>query len=453
VGTARALGFIFAPNRAERSILLGGLGSALLAGALSFGGNQPGMARWVLITVLAVIGLTLCVLALRRRGAPAGLPHMAVTAVVLSLAGLGSIAVLASTLYGVTHSDIACRDDTTVATVVGAAEIRAGHNPYQTYDEIQALAQTCGTLSGTPLRTGEFAGAQSYPTTTQIQRAARDALSNPATSAIERRLSYPAGALLLGVAGETALVLGTVVALAAAAFAVVRKAARGARLAAALAVLAQTSTWTVIDSGHPDGVAIGLSVLAWLAPSPLAGAALLGAACAVKQTTWFLVLPFLVTVWRRDGWRPALLAGGVAGLVFGAINAPFVVLSPAAWLHSLLAPMVDPLFPSGDGLVAPLTNHGFTPGSMLVLSLALGAATLVAALLALRRGRSAAGVAAITGGLALWFGDRSLPQYFIGIGLLAVALIVSASREHHDTSLATSVTLEPQPHLATVASG
>lgn len=424
----QSLSFCFAPSRAERRIVLAALGAALVSGALTFGGSTPDLGRWAAITALGGAGLALCLAALGGRGTPRGLPHLAATATLIALAAVSVTVFVNATVNGMTNGQIACRDDTALATAVGGAELRAGQNPYTTYDEVRAWAATCGTLSGSPLRSGVFAAFQSYPTPAQIHAAADAALHNPSGAAIELRPTYPAGALLAGTGGEIGLVLATLAALGAALIAVVRVAARGARIAASLAVLAQTSLWTVLDSGHPDGIAIGLAVLAWIAPSSTVGAALLGGACAIKQTAWFFVLPFVATVWRRAGPRGALRASAAIGLVFAAVNAPFVLLSPSAWAHAVMAPMLDGLFPQGVGLVAIVTAHGFAPGTLATLGLLPVAAIVVASVLAIRFDSRLAGIGAIAGSLALWFGLRSLPQYFIGVGLLAVALVVTASR-------------------------
>jgi len=437
----------FAPTADERRIVLGALGAALLGGALTFGGTAPGAGRWVLMSVLAVCGLSLCAAALHGARTPRGLPHTAATVTIAVLAVLGSVQAVTATINGFTNPRIACRDDTALATMVGGSEIRAGLNPYVAYDEVQASNQLCGAPSGTPLRSGALAGSVFYPTDAQVQQAARGAFADQSSNAVERRLSYPAGSVLVGVGGQLGLVALTIAALIAAAVAVVRKAAAGARLVTSLAVLAQAGIWTVIDSGHPDGIAIALTVLAWVSPSPLTGALMLGGACAIKQTSWFVVLPFLATVWRRDGWRSALRSGVLITGVFVAVNAPFALAAPVAWTHAMLAPMVDGLFPQGDGLVALLTLHGIAPGAIAILSRLPYAVVIAGALLAVRLDHRLVGIGALAGSLALWFGQRSLPQYFIGIGFLAVALVVTATNHPPSPQSAPGLVARPRTWL------
>lgn len=89
----------------------------------------------------------------------------------------------------------------------------------------------------------------------------------------------------------------------------------------------------------------------------------LGIACSIKQTPWFTV-PFFVAgiaIESRHLNVPVLrtvarYCAHVAG-AFLAINLPFIIWSPAAWLHGVLLPMAQPLIPEGQGLVS-LVTHG-----------------------------------------------------------------------------------------------
>jgi len=120
---------------------------------------------------------------------------------------------------------------------------------------------------------------------------------------------------------------------------------------------------------------------AWLGPLAL------GVACSIKQTPWFAVPFFLLVIAleaRRHHVAVARTVARYASLVaapFVALNLPFFVWSPGAWLHGVLLPLTQPLVPDGQGLVS-LATHGFVrvvhpldlevAGAMLLL--ALGAA-------------------------------------------------------------------------------
>jgi uncharacterized membrane protein len=89
-------------------------------------------------------------------------------------------------------------------------------------------------------------------------------------------------------------------------------------------------------------------------------ALLLGLGCAFKQYCWFFVPFFLLDTLRVHGWREATRRSLIVLGAFLLPNLPFLVLDPSAWLHSLLLPMTDPMFPMGDGFIA-LSLGGLVP--------------------------------------------------------------------------------------------
>ena len=91
--------------------------------------------------------------------------------------------------------------------------------------------------------------------------------------------------------------------------------------------------------------------LRWLGPVSL------GLACSIKQGPWFCV-PFLFVGialeakhagvdWRRE----LLMYASAVGGVFVAVNLPFMLASPAAWLRGVLLPLTSQLLPNGRGIV------------------------------------------------------------------------------------------------------
>jgi len=71
-----------------------------------------------------------------------------------------------------------------------------------------------------------------------------------------------------------------------------------------------------------------------------------------KQLTWFFIPFYAVMVWRQytsiEVLRRLTIAGGVAL----AINLPFILWNTHAWIAGVMAPMVDPMFPMGVGLIS-----------------------------------------------------------------------------------------------------
>lgn len=95
----------------------------------------------------------------------------------------------------------------------------------------------------------------------------------------------------------------------------------------------------------------GAGIASWVGPIAL------GLAMSVKQTPWFVAVFILVALIReasrRDGARWAMPTRYVAvtAITFFAVNLPFIVWSPGAWLHGILLPLNAPLIPAGQGIV------------------------------------------------------------------------------------------------------
>jgi uncharacterized membrane protein len=122
-------------------------------------------------------------------------------------------------------------------------------------------------------------------------------------------------------------------------------------------------------------------VARWVGPIAL------GLACAVKQTPWFAV-PFLVVgiyleARSRGGypWRRSLRYLVTVVGVFAAVNLPFLLWHPAAWVHGTLIPLRGGLVADGQGLVT-VAIHGLTGGVNLDLLSLAGALALIGALAA-----------------------------------------------------------------------
>lgn len=158
-------------------------------------------------------------------------------------------------------------------------------------------------------------------------------------------------------------------------------------------------------------------------------ALLFGVAAATKQQPWILA-PFLA-IWVWHDFEalpiPARLAAVakfavVSAIGFLAVNLPFIVWDPGSWLASVLLPARDQLIPFGSGIsmltqvgIAQLPKHFYTLASfgvwaILVLAYAIHFRVLRLAIW-------------LFPAIVLWFGYRSLQNYFIfWTPLLLVAL-------------------------------
>jgi len=134
-------------------------------------------------------------------------------------------------------------------------------------------------------------------------------------------------------------------------------------------------------------------------------------------------------VWRRDGLAEALRRAGIAAAAFLLINLPWLILSPRAWLSSVLLPLSLPLLPDGSGLIA-LAQAGMLPllpALYTLLELGVWAAALLWAWRMLQRGRlPTAGL--VAGLLPLLVAWRSPERYFLALSTLALAALLLSWR-------------------------
>ncbi len=319
-----------------------------------------------------------------------------------------------------------------------AQQLLAGHNPYVTTDIVAAINQYRQDPSfTTPLRNGPFASHAwaDYPSADERRAAFKtQTAGNPeAVQGFETRMSYPALAFLplvpLMWAGLpngvplTALCWLALVAL------LVMAAPRDLRVWVGLLALADVPLLNAAGIADPDILYLLPLFAAWRWRERGAlSAVTLGLALAAKQLAWFSAPFYVVLVWRERGWRAALgrLAGAVA--VFVAINLPFFINNPRAWLSGVLAPQLDPMFPLGNGLIR-LSLSGVLPLAPTPVYTVLELLAMGAALVWYWRNCQRAPALGYALAVApLFFAWRSLTTYFYFTALPALALLLSARR-------------------------
>lgn len=156
----------------------------------------------------------------------------------------------------------------------------------------------------------------------------------------------------------------------------------------------------------------------------------LGAAACVTQFPWFVV-PFLaVGLWhlrtrelgRRQGGIVVFRFLGLSVLVAAAINAPFVVWGPRAWLSGVLTPLFQKAIPLGQGL-DDLTTFLHVGGGNLDFYTAAAVCVAVSLIVAycfhFDRLRAATFVLP---SVAFLFSTRSMSEYFV---MMVAAWVVS----------------------------
>jgi len=242
-----------------------------------------------------------------------------------------------------------------------------GVNPYGNANIVTAIMKFDTSYpSVTPLRRGALANAYPYPDSSQTEAILETAKSDPngaVPQELESKLSYPAGSflfsapvVLLGLNDLRIFYLVSTIILIAF---IVWKSPPKLRLLLTAAFLVHLELWNYIGAGGGDSLYILFLLLAWIS-SPRNvwfSAALMGMAVATKQIAWLFVPFYLILFVRRNDLKEALKVSCVIGVVFLAFNLPFIVSAPGTWFESVLAPVLDPMFPKGAGIVV-LTVQG-----------------------------------------------------------------------------------------------
>lgn len=347
--------------------------------------------------------------------------------------GLGQTAKMLAA--GVRPPDYA--NDGTTLDHYAAQELLRGHNPYAAVDIVSAVRfLKQDPAHTTPLGAGRFASLYPASLPTDAQRRAVFKTLRPAPpddiAEFESHVSYPALAFLplvpLVWAGVPSVVPFFVLCLFALVALVALAAPARLRPWVVLLALADAPLLDATVAGDLDLLYVVLLLVAWRYwRRHLLSALALGLAVAAKQLTWFVVPFYALWVARHRGRREALKRVAIAGAVFAATNAPFLVNDPHAYLAGILAPQVDRMFPQGNGLIG-LATSGLLPLLPAPAYSALFLSAYAAAVIWFwRRPDSTAAVGFALGTIPLFFAWRSLTTYFYFLALPALGLILAQS--------------------------
>ena len=293
-----------------------------------------------------------------------------------------------------------------------------GHNPY-TDSTMIGLARRFPIQPEwtTPLRVGQFAHRLDYPSQSDLQSTLDTDLKAGSMPEFESKVSYPALSFLTLV--PFALVkdynvlpfyLLSYAALVLLGWRVIQPAMRPWLLVFALA---NVPMWTSTTGGNLDVFTTLLLVGAWLwREKRWTSALLFGLALASKQTAWFLIPFYAILMFRQYGWREVVSRLSIATLVFLVFNLPFMLWDFHAWLAGVLAPISDPMFPLGVGLVGLSTTHLIPYLPQSVYTALEGIAMLGSLAWYWRICRAHPEAALLLAVMPLFFAWRSLPSYF-----------------------------------------
>ncbi|MBX5449291.1 hypothetical protein [Thermogemmatispora sp.] len=342
-------------------------------------------------------------------------------------------------------------NDGTTLDTNAAALLLSGHNPYSDSNFV-SIARTFAIQPEwtTPLRQGRFANRLDYPSDAELEAAFSAALKSGQAPEFEGKVSYPALSFLtlvpfvllhspLRTVNVLPLYLLSYLLIIAIAWRVARQELRPWVL---LLGLANVPMWVSTTGANLDIFCCLLLLLAWLLRERgWLSALLLGLAIATKQPAWFSTPFYLIMVWRLYQPWEAVRRLGIAALTALTVNLPFIVWNPGAFVAGVLAPLNDPMFPLGVGIINLSATHliPYLPEKVyLVFELIAMAAALIWYWQICRSRPEAAFFLAV---VPLFFAWRSLSSYFycaaFPLFVLQVArlrrkaTVRGRGREHH----------------------
>ncbi len=315
-----------------------------------------------------------------------------------------------------------------------------GHNPYTDSNIINVIREfPVEAYWTTPLRVGQFANRLEYPSTSDFRSVMDTDLKAGSAPEFESKVSYPALSFLtlvpfiwLSIYNVLAFYLLCYIVLVAIGWKIARPELRPWVV---LLSLANVSMLMSVSSGNLDVLNILLVVIAWLLRERGWWSALfLGLALSSKQISWFFVPFYAIMIWRQYNLLESARRLSIAGVTALLINLPFILWNYHAWIAGIMAPMADPMFPQGVGIVGLST----TPLLPFLPQMAYSVLELGAMLLALlwywricKERPEAAMVLAI---IPLFFAWRSLSSYFycaaLPLFILMAARPVAAKRRY-----------------------
>ncbi len=324
-----------------------------------------------------------------------------------------------------------------------------GRNPY-TDSNMLDLARKFKLLPDwtTPLRVGQFANRLDYPKMTELSSVLDT--DNKAGNApeFESKVSYPALSFLTLVPftlfknyNVLSFYVLSYLVLIAVAWKMVRPELRPWVL---LLSLANVPMWSSTIGGNLDVFNTLLLVVAWLLRDKRWWSAIfLGLAIATKQIAWYFIPFYIIMVLRNYGLKETVYRTLITSGVGLAINLPFILWNAHAWLAGIMAPIGDPMFPLGVGIVNLSTSHLLPYFPSWVYTVLEGVALVASLVWYWRICKKRPEAAMLLAVLPLFFAWRSLPSYFYCIAYPVFVLM--SSRRTRRSLPAGSVTIPNEP--------
>ncbi len=270
----------------------------------------------------------------------------------------------------------------------------------------------------TPLRQGQFANRLDYPSNAEIQSVLNTSLkANDNVPEFEAKVSYPALSFLTLIPfalfqnyNVLPLYLLSYLLLIFLAWKWVQPEIRPWIL---LLGLANIPMWVSVSGGNLDIFYTLLLVVAWLKRDRRwTSAIFFGLALASKQIAWYFIPFYLIMCLQHYGWKDALYRMLTAGGLALLINLPFILWNPSAWFAGVMAPVHDPMFPMGVGIVDLSITHLIPYLPQSVYSALEGIAMLSTIVWYWRICRKRPEAVFLCATIPLFFAWRSLSSYF-----------------------------------------
>lgn len=418
------------------------LGLALIAvGTLTPGHFRPtDIAYFPFQVVMGTLGSLVAVFA-----ATLSLRQVFGTWVRQTICGIGLVVVIALPVLGVVSGGPGFMrmidgapygNDGAIMDLYAAQQVLHGHDPYLRTNIVLALASiNAPAITTTPLQDGQFRDARAYPSESAVEQAFLNVLKyRPRTvpPEFESKYNYPAGAFLAVLpfawAGLYDMRVLYILALVLMAAYVWFHTSRALRPIIPILFLANVPMVLNAIGGQPDPIyalflMIGLAEWPRRRVSPLA----MGLAVATKQLAWFFAPFYLILVVRKLGWREGARRAGLMALVFLAVNLPFILQSPSGYIDGLSAPMFDPMFPLGLGLVALFSSNLLPMWPKMAFTVIEGATWLGGVSIFARLRTLPIASIPVLAMLPLFFAWRSLDNYFYLVPFLVLAIALAES--------------------------
>lgn len=284
----------------------------------------------------------------------------------------------------------------------------------------------------TPLREGQFANRLDYPSSVDVLSVYATSSKSGQLPEFESKVSYPALAFLslvplvwLGIYNVLPFYLLCYLILIALGWARARRELRPWIILFSIANVAMLGS---VVGGNLDVLAILLIVVAWLGRKHRWRSALmLGLALACKQPTWFFLAFYAILIFRTSGWKETVWRLAISGTIAIALNLPFILWNAHAWLAGVMAPVSDPMFPMGVGIIG-LVGVPFLPSYMpgiVYAVLEYGIFYPLCLIWYWRICKTHPEAAMLLAVLPLFFAWRSLPSYFACAALPMFILLAS----------------------------